>query len=311
MSRTFDNHKESRLNGTRGTVIDMSWSSDGSQLTAAESKGHVRTWRLGRGGHKEGEEIRTLGSDIEHVAWCTEPGKQGILAAAKFEKTVHLWDSTSNSIASSIATSGANTALVWSPSGKYLAVLSRDARIEIFDAANLEAPVVTLETEETVHMVRWDTREELLLLATHHGAVEVYSWPNVEHVHTVAAHVASLNCLGVEPRGDILATGGADSSMQFWRTDDLSVYKAIEGYESPLRLIDFSMNSKFVASASDDADILIHDVYSGDKVKSIHINGLVTAMAWNPRNLIIAYAAEGAVGRSASSMVAMFGPVAK
>ncbi|KAJ1729373.1 hypothetical protein LPJ61_003552, partial [Coemansia biformis] len=94
----FRRHKENKIHWEQGSVYDLSWSSDGTLLTAVGSKGPVRSWRLGRGGHKEGEEHKGLGSNIERLAWCPESTSAHILAAAEYEKVVHLWDQRSASV---------------------------------------------------------------------------------------------------------------------------------------------------------------------------------------------------------------------
>ncbi|KAJ1964580.1 hypothetical protein GGI12_001323 [Dipsacomyces acuminosporus] len=308
MAEPFDNHKESRMHGTRGSIYDISWSSDGSLLTAAESKGPVRSWRLERGGHKEGEEIRVLGGEIGRLAWCPAAERANILAAATYDKTIHMWDQRANSISATLATNGLNSDICWSPSGKYFASVSRETGLDVFDLANTQTPVVSAEIDEMVCAVSWDMTERLLFLSTHQGNVEVYSWPDMEHLTMIPAHSASCNCIAVDPRGTVLATGGADATLELWSTEDYSIIRAIDGYESPLLFIDFSRNGEFIASASDDLDIKIHDSFSGDLVKKVPVDALTTALEWHPRNLAIAYASTGSSHRGSDPAVCIFAP---
>ncbi|KAJ2888981.1 hypothetical protein GGI21_001337 [Coemansia aciculifera] len=291
-TNAFQYHKETKMHWEQGVIYDLSWSSDGGLLTAAGAKGPVRSWRLERGGHKEGEELKGLGGDIERLAWCPALQHMHTLAAASYERTVFLWDQRACSVAAKLETSGLNTDISWSPSGKYFAVVNREEGIEVFDVASPQAPVVVAELDEFVCSVKWDVSESLLFLAMHHGSVEVYAWPTMEHLTTIPAHTASCSAIGIDPRSKLIATGGADAIMGIWSTDDFSTVRTIDGYESPLLLVDFSSDGRFIASA-DDLHIRLHDSYSGELAHQLAASSPTTALEWHPRNLALAYGSSG------------------
>ncbi|KAI8323285.1 WD40 repeat-like protein [Martensiomyces pterosporus] len=219
-----------------------------------------------------------------------------------------MWDQRAGSISTTLTTSGLNSDICWSPSGKYFASVSREDGLDIFDMAKPQSPVVSAEVEEMVCSVSWDTGERLLFLSTHQGNVEVYSWPDMEHLTMIPAHSASCNRTALDPRGKVLATGGADATMELWDMEDFSIVRTIDGYDSPLLFIDFSWNGKYIASASDDLDIKIHDAFSGDLVRKVPVDSLTTALEWHPRNLAIAYASAGAANRNSDPTVCIFAP---
>ncbi|KAJ2004311.1 hypothetical protein GGI04_001502 [Coemansia thaxteri] len=306
-SQAFQNHKETRMHWEQGAIYDLSWSGDGGLLTAAGAKGPVRSWRLERGGHKEGEELKDLGNDIERLAWCPALQNPHTLAAAAYEKCVYLWDQRAASVSAKLATGGLNSDICWSPSGKYLAVVNREESLEIFDMANSQAPVVVADlTDAVACTVKWDTSERLLLMSTHQGNVEVYAWPSMEHLTMIPAHAASCNAIGVDPRARFLATGGADAAMNIWSTDDYSIMRTVDAHESPLLLVDFSYDGRFIASASDDLAIRIHDSFSGDRAHQLAVSSLTTALEWHPRNLALAYGSSGSAKASIKPTVTIF-----
>ncbi|KAJ2443742.1 hypothetical protein GGF42_006530 [Coemansia sp. RSA 2424] len=305
-AHAFQYHKETKMHWEQGAIYDLSWSSDGGLLTAAGAKGPVRSWRLERGGHKEGEELKGLGSDIERLAWCPALQHTHTLAAAAYEKLVFLWDQRAGSVAAKLATSGLNSDICWSPSGRHFAVVNREEGLEIFDVARPQAPVVAAELDEAVCSIKWDVSESLLFMTTHQGSVEVYAWPSMEHLTMIPAHAASCNAIGIDPRSRLLATGGADATMGIWSTDDFSAVRTIDGYESPLLLVDFSSDGRFIASASDDPYIRLHDSFSGELAHQLPVGSLTTALEWHPRNLALAYASGGSAKAPAKPTVTIF-----
>ncbi|KAJ2834775.1 hypothetical protein GGI24_000237 [Coemansia furcata] len=289
-ANVFHHHKETKMHWEQGAIYDLSWSSDGGLLTAAGAKGPVRSWRLERGGHKEGEELKELGNDIERLAWCPALQHTHMLAAASYEKCVFLWDQRANSVSTKLATSGLNSDICWSPSGKYFAVVNRDEGLEIFDITSPQSPVVVADLDEAVCSIKWDVSESLLFMTTsQQRSVEVYAWPSMEHLTTVSAHTASCNAIGIDPRSKLLATGGSDATMCIWSTDDFSIVRTIDDYESPVLFINFSSDGRFIASASDDLAVRIHDSFSGELAHQLTVTSPTTALEWHPRNLALAY----------------------
>ncbi|KAJ2325392.1 hypothetical protein IWW51_002813 [Coemansia sp. RSA 2702] len=301
----FSKHKENKMHWEQGTVYDVAWSSDGNLLTASGAKGPVRSWRLGRGGHKEGDEHKGLTSDIERLAWCPPTHDGNLLAAASYEKHVYLWDQRSGSVQQTLTTNKANSELQWMQSGKYLLVASRDEGIDVFDVANTQQPVVSATADGSLNAARWSIDGRLLFLATHAGNVEVYSWPAMEHVTVVPAHAASCNCLGVDPRGLVLATGSADATMELWNMEDFSLMRTLPEFESPLMFTEFSMDGRYIASASDDLEIKIHET-EGALVHKLKLSLLTTALAWHPRNLAFAYGSTAPSKSGAKPAVTIF-----
>ncbi|KAJ1665152.1 hypothetical protein IW140_003574 [Coemansia sp. RSA 1813] len=303
----FQYHKDNKLHWEQGSVYDISWSSDGSQLSAVGSRGYARSWRLERGGHKDGEELKALGNDIEKIAWCPATQNTNVLAGAAYDKTVRMWDQRGKEAATKLATRGQISDICWSPSGKYFAAVGSEDGLDIFDiAGGAQAPVVSATFDDLANLVRWDASERLLFLATRQGSVEVYAWPTMEPLTTIHAHAGSCSCLGIDPRGKVLATGGTDATMELWSTDDFSMTHVIDGYESPLRFVDFNTDGRFIATASDDMDIKIHDSFSGEQVHRLAVDSLTTALEWHPRNLALAYGSSSAGKSGVKPKVTIF-----
>ncbi|KAJ2720299.1 THO complex subunit 3 [Coemansia sp. Benny D115] len=315
-SNAFSGHKETKMHWEQGSVFDISWSSDGNLLTATGTKGNPRTWRLERGGHKEGEELKALGHNIERLCWNPSQQSAHLLAAASYDRTVQLWDQKQSRVINKMQATGYISDMCWSPvSGRYLATISREeGKLEVFDQAASGALVVSAEVEDIVCTVRWDPTETMLMLGTHQGAVEVYRWPSMQHITRVQAHAAACNCLafGTPPIASIsgktpmMVTGGADSMIEFWRLCDFSLERSVAAHESPLLFADFSMDSRFLASASDDLAVRVHDTFSGEAVHSLNVDSMTTALEWHPRNLALAYGSAGSSKASVKPTVTIF-----
>ncbi|KAJ1860312.1 hypothetical protein LPJ73_001424 [Coemansia sp. RSA 2703] len=303
----FEEYKENKIHWEQGSVLDLSWSSDGNLLTAAGSKGSVRSWRLNRSGQKDGEELKNIGSNIERLAWGPAAQNSDILAAASYDRSISLWDQRQGAVGAKLTTSGNNTDICWSPSGKYLATINRDeGKLEVFDVSQTQSPVIVADTEDIVCSVRWNPQESMLFLATDRGSVEVYQWPTMGHLTTIYGHAASCHCVEFDNCGTTMATGGADALVELWDTEDFSLKRPISGHESVLRYIGFSADGRYIASASDDTFIKIHETFSGELAHNLKVDSFTTTLEWHPRKLILACGTNGSSKMSIKPSVTLF-----
>jgi WD40 repeat protein len=81
-------------------------------------------------------------------------------------------------------------------------------------------------------------------------------------------HLPHKNVFGLafSPNGRFLASGGKDSTIQIWRTEDWSLVRSLEYHRGPVRAVRFSPDGKLLASASQDSTVLIWDVETGQRM---------------------------------------------
>jgi len=83
---------------------------------------------------------------------------------------------------------------------------------------------------------------------------------NYRLLHTLRGHTAGVASVKFSPKGDLLATASADSTVQLWRWEDGSHVHTFEGHQAGINDVAWSADAQFLASASDDMTIRLWDV---------------------------------------------------
>ena len=96
-------------------------------------------------------------------------------------------------------------------------------------------------------------------------------------------HTAWVNAVAFSPDGRLLASGGADSTVKFWGTENGLQLRTLSGHTDQVAAVQFSPNSRLLASGSWDHTVKLWDVTSGRELRSLsgHRN-IVNTVAFSP-----------------------------
>jgi dipeptidyl aminopeptidase/acylaminoacyl peptidase len=107
--------------------------------------------------------------------------------------------------------------IVWSPDGKTLAVSGEPSPLQVYQAANLEAPPLTLKTAANVRLIAFspDSRRIAGLLGARQG-IAVWDTATGEQVATADYPEDAAAALAFTPQGDIVALGWGTRLIFRW-----------------------------------------------------------------------------------------------
>lgn len=189
-----------------------------------------------------------------------------------------------------VATSGENINIAWSPDGRHVAVGNREDCITTLDVRT-HRTVGATKFDFEVNEFGWDRSGALFFVTTGLGTVEVLAYPSWEARHTLAAHTAGCYCLAFDPRGGQLAVGSADALVSLWALDELCCVRTMPRLDKPVRALSFSHDGAFLAAGSQDQFIDVSLAATGEVAARIDTKAEINSLAWNPRYLLLAYAA--------------------
>ncbi len=120
------------LHGHSAAVWDLKFTSEG-HLVSAGSDGKCIVWDIGKG-----EPIREISPGVQRIREISLRGNDGIIAMATSDVNVILWSGAEERIIGRVR---GHTTTLWavafSPDGKYLATLSADGRLLLWDVEKL------------------------------------------------------------------------------------------------------------------------------------------------------------------------------
>ena len=199
-------------------------------------------------------------------------------------------DARSAKCAAAVATPGENINIAWSPDGRHVAVGNREDCITTLDVRT-HRTVGSIKFDFEVNEFAWDRAGTQFFVTTGLGTVEVLSYPSWGARHSLAAHTAICYCLALDERGGQLAVGSGDALVSLWALDELCCVRTLPRLEKPVRALSFSHDGRFLAAGSQDHFIDIALAATGEQAARVDTRAEINSLAWNPRYLLLAYAA--------------------
>jgi THO complex subunit 3 len=132
----------------------------------------------------------------------------------------------------------------------------------------------------------------MLLMTTGTGAVEVHTWPGPHKLLSVKAHTAGCYAIDVDPTGQMLAVGGADTLVSLWDADDYTCLRTVSRFDKPVRVVRFSKGGELLATGSEDHFIDVADTSTGARVAKVSTGTVTNSLAWSPSEYMLAFVGD-------------------
>ena len=222
-----------------------------------------------------------------HMAWSPD----GVSIAATVSDEVHIWNANTRQRARTLSGhADAVTTIAWSSGGRRLASASRDAAIRIWDVnsgqllQNLSAP------NEIVDSAAWSPNGTRLATASRESrALRIWRVETGEEDVRIKVENAFEEensfpvCLAWSPRGEQIATGNWNGSIQLWALSSGELALSLKGHELPVQSICYSPDGEQLASTGNDGTVRIWELASGDEIHSLKGHrGFGYAVSWSP-----------------------------
>jgi len=270
-------------------VHSVAWNINGRKLASSSVDKTARIWSVDQHQTKELELVGHTDS-VDQLCW--DPTHADRLATASIDKTVRIWDARTGKAIHTITTNGENINIAWSPDGTQLAVGTKADVVTFIDTRKYKALPKPIKFNFEVNEIGWSNDGVLFFLTTGVGTIEVMRFPDLRSASLkLEAHTANIYCIEFDPTGKYFAVGSADALVSLWDINELCCVRTFGNLEWPVRTLSFSYDGQFLASASEDLLIDISHI-EGEHVHSISTDAAMNAVAWHPRELLLAYAGD-------------------
>jgi WD40 repeat protein len=75
--------------------------------------------------------------------------------------------------------------------------------------------------------------------------------------HKIPAHRQEATCLAFNAIGDAIATGGADSVIKVWQSENGKEVQSLKGFNRTITDVSFSMDNEYLAGASTEHKVML------------------------------------------------------
>jgi WD40 repeat protein/DNA-binding SARP family transcriptional activator len=314
---------ELSLTGHDGQVWGIAYSRDGERLATGSDDGVVRVWDA-----RTGQELLTLTGHTEPLNGVAFSPDGTRLASASLDGTARVWDTaTGQELLTLIGHTDGLLDVAFSPDGRHLATAGKDQTARVWDAVVGEELLTLTGHERFVMGVTFSPDGRNLATASYDGTARVWELDTGRQLFSLTGHESLVTDVAFSPDGRRLATGSMDSTVIVWNVsnalsqptpaetalsegevsevegpaEDLmtpELLHTLVGHTNELTRLDFSPDSKYLATTSADRQVIVWDLESGEEdLRLVGHGGWTTNVAFSPDGQHLATASSDATAR--------------
>ncbi|MBK4729687.1 AAA family ATPase [Oxynema sp. CENA135] len=240
--------ERNRLQGHRGSVVNVAFSPDGDRIATASTDNSVRIWS------QTGELLHQLDSHtdwVRAVAWSPD-GR--LLVSASTDKTLKLW-TRDGTLLNTIPGHGETiTSLAVAPDGRAIATASLDKTVKLW---NLDGQLITMLSghDKGISSVTFSPDGQTVATASLDSTVKLWTRDG-QLRRTIPAHNQSIARVSFSPDGQTIATASTDRTIKLWKIDGTFI-KTLIGHTDSVLDVTFSPDGETIASASKDSTVIL------------------------------------------------------
>lgn len=289
--RTFTGHTDA--------VESVVFSPDGARFATASSDGTAKIWDSATG-----QVLHNLATHKDRVNRVVFSPDGTRLATASYDGTAKLWDVNSGKeLHSFVGHTGKVYGLDISPDARVLTTASADGSIIFWDVTfGKPLQVLPIYGNGAVYDVAFSRDGVYLVIVGEGYEAFVWSLDPITHLAildptallTVLEHDNSVCDVAFSPSGAYLATASWDTSARLWSaTSTWDEQLRLTGHADRVFGLDFSADSKLLATASADKTVIVWDVSSRDALMTLPGAGKeLNSVAFNPDGTQLAVAGD-------------------
>ncbi|KKA27250.1 hypothetical protein TD95_003184 [Thielaviopsis punctulata] len=284
------------------SVRSISWSPMGTSIATGSIDKTLRVWNPEKPNVRFSTELKGHVAPIEKVAF--NPVKQAELASISNDGTLKIWDVRNNACVSEVKDLGEAFTLAWAPDGSSLVVGNKTDKIFIIEPGR-PTPVASHQQATQTNQIAFCWSGKKVFVTTGDGKTRILTYPDFQPIlfnqftkppseFKLFGHTASCLTTALQPSARHLATGGSESLISLWDTEDWICKRTLTGMTGPIRSLSFSFDGSYISAGSEDGKgVRIWHVESGEEVHVVNTNHPAHVVAWAPLHYAIAFNDNG------------------
>ncbi|EIM88864.1 WD repeat protein [Stereum hirsutum FP-91666 SS1] len=176
-------------------------------------------------------------------------------------------------------------AVAWERDGRFVATGGDDGKVKLWDTGSGFCVITFAQHTAAVSAVQFAAQGQVLFSASLDGTVRAFDLVRYRNFRTFTSpNPVQFSCLAVDPSGEVVAAGSADSFEVFlWSVQTGKLLDVLSGHEGPVSTLAFSPTTNVLASGSWDKTVRVWNVFGrSNAVEPFQLSADVLALAFRP-----------------------------
>ncbi|KAH8788641.1 WD40-repeat-containing domain protein [Diaporthe sp. PMI_573] len=290
-------------------IRSIAWNPQGSLIATGAADKTLRVWNPEKPNVRFSTELKGHAAPIEKVAF--NPVKDAELCSVSNDGVVKFWDVRTKACINEVKGLGEAFTLAWHPDGESLIVGTKSDKIHVLSPTQA-APLASHQQPVQTNQISFCWGGNKVFVSTGEGKVRVLSYPDLQPLmhynydrsrvdgpgatdeYRMKGHTSS--CLSVElsPNARYLASGGTDSMICLWDTQDWICQRSFTDMVGPVKSLSFTWDGYYVVGGSDEGTgIECYHCESGERVHTFKTASPSPVVSWAPTRYHLAYSDLG------------------
>ena len=202
--------------------------------------------------------------------------------ALKGRVTLHVVDTASGKIITTLTYVGQMVLAVFAPGGIQAVTATNDGRIMLWNTDSGQLLRTTVADPLYIHCAAI-SRDGLRIASAASGTAKVWDLSTGALVSTLSGHTGMVRSLQFSPNGMQIATGSDDATIRIWETATGRILRTIGEPHGPVSSIAYSPDGSRIAAGTQDTIIRIWSTVSGSLLAALPGNEYrVESLAYTP-----------------------------
>ena len=175
--------------------------------------------------------------------------------------------------------------LSYAPDGQNVATGGDDGKVKVWNTVSGFCFVTFSEHSAPISGVEFAKQGQVLFSASLDGTVRAFDLIRYRNFRTFTSPTpVQFSCLAVDPSGEVVAAGSADSFEVFlWSVQTGKLLDVLSGHEGPISSLAFSPTGNILASGSWDKTVRVWNVFArSHAVEPFQLSADVLSVAFRP-----------------------------
>lgn len=210
------------------------------------------------------------------------------LVTASEDGSIRLWDVvTAKQLKEVSSSQGSVSDIAVSPDGRFIAACidnEESSVVKIWDAATLKLRHTLVGHEKGIFEIVFSPDGRLLASGARDTTIKLWNVRTGQLTRTLEGHTDAVTSLAFTPNGKWLFTGSAedDKTIKLWEVGTGKLLRTLTGHGEWITALAISPDGATLVSGSRDKNIILWDVKTGAKQRTLQQSGMIFELEFSP-----------------------------